>query len=98
MPSQDTSSIDIDYVAQLARIELTVEEKTQFAAQLKDILKYIEKLNPVDVVNVEPTAHPSPVYNVWREDKPFPGFSVDESLKNAPAQRDNQIVVPKVVE
>lgn len=98
MPTPNTSSIDIDYVAQLARIDLNAEEKTQFAVQMHDILKYIEKLNEIDVTNVKPTAHPYPVYNVWRKDEPHLSFLVEEALKNAPAQHENKIVVPKVVE
>jgi len=38
------------------------------------------------------------VYNVWGEDIPRPGLPVELALKNAPAQRDNMIVVPTVVE
>jgi len=47
---------------------------------------------------VEPTAHAFAVTNVWGDDVARPGLSVDQALRNAPAQRDNMIVVPKVVE
>ena len=94
----DTQNIDIDYVADLARIALTDDEKNLFSKQLGEILGYIEKLKSADVSNVEPMAHAFPVYNVWDEDKPVEGLSVDEALKNAPAVRDNMFVVPKVVE
>jgi aspartyl-tRNA(Asn)/glutamyl-tRNA(Gln) amidotransferase subunit C len=92
------TSIDIDYVANLARIALTDEEKARFSQQLGDVLKYIEKLNTVDVSGVEPTAHAFPVTNVWAEDKAEAGFPVEVALKNAPAARENMFVVPKVVE
>jgi aspartyl-tRNA(Asn)/glutamyl-tRNA(Gln) amidotransferase subunit C len=36
--------------------------------------------------------------NVWGEDIAGAGLSVVQALRNAPAQRDNMIVVPKVVE
>jgi aspartyl-tRNA(Asn)/glutamyl-tRNA(Gln) amidotransferase subunit C len=91
-------SMDIDYVANLARLALSAEEKTRFAAQLGDILAYFEKLNAVDVSGVEPMAHAFPVFNVLDEDVARPGLTVAEALRNAPAVRDNQIVVPKVVE
>ena len=90
--------LNIDHVANLARIALTPEEKTKFAEQLSDVLGYIEQLKKVDVSQVEPTAHAFPIYNVWSEDIPQPALSVELALKNAPAQRDNMIVVPKVVE
>jgi aspartyl-tRNA(Asn)/glutamyl-tRNA(Gln) amidotransferase subunit C len=92
------SDINIDYVANLARLALTAEEKIRFARQLGDILHYVEKLNGVDVSGVEPMAHASPVFNVWQADVPRPGLSVEQALRNAPAQRQNMIAVPKVVE
>ena len=98
MEKRDVSEIDIDYVARLARIELSGEEKQKLAPQLDKILDYFEKLKEVDVSGVEPTAHVFPIYNVWQEDVAEAGFSPGEALANAPAQRDNQVVVPKVVE
>ena len=92
------SDIDINYVANLARLSLTDAEKETFSRQLGDVLRYIEKLSAVDVSQVEPTAHAFPVSNVWAEDVAQPGLSVEAALKNAPAQRDNMVVVPVVVE
>jgi aspartyl-tRNA(Asn)/glutamyl-tRNA(Gln) amidotransferase subunit C len=92
------TDLNIDHVANLARLALTPEEKAGFSAQLNDILDYIEHLKELDVSGVEPTAHAFPLSNVWREDVAAPGLPVELALKNAPAQRDNMIVVPKVVE
>jgi len=92
------SDIDIDYVANLARIALTDTEKEIFSRQLGDVLRYIERLSAVDVSHVEPTAHAFPISNVWAEDTPQPGLPVEAALRNAPAQRDDMIVVPVVVE
>lgn len=91
-------TIDIDYVANLARIALTEEEKTLFSGQLDQVLTYIEKLNTVDVSEVEPMAHAFALTNVWGEDKAASPLPVETALKNAPAARDNMVVVPKVVE
>ncbi len=90
--------IDIDHLATLARLALTPEEKTRFTAQLGDILGYIEQLKTVNVDGVEPTAHATPIFNVLQADEPRPGLSVEDALRNAPAQRDHMIVVPRVVE
>ena len=62
------------------------------------MLAYIAQLNEVDVAGVEPTAHAFPVVNVWADDVAEPGLSVEDALRNAPEQRDNMFVVPKVVE
>jgi aspartyl-tRNA(Asn)/glutamyl-tRNA(Gln) amidotransferase subunit C len=90
--------LNIDHVAHLARLALTPEEKAKFSAQLGDVLHHIEALAKVDVSGVEPTAHAFPVFNVWADDIAQPGLPVELALQNAPAQRQNMIVVPKVVE
>lgn len=91
--------IDIDYVSNLARIELSDEEKAKLGGQLDDILGYFEKLNAVNVDGVEPMAHARPVFNVWREgDEAGETYSPEILTKMAPEQRENQVVVPKVVE
>lgn len=91
--------IDIDYVANLARIELSEEEKVKLGSQLDDILGHFDKLNAVDVEGVEPMAHARPVYNVWRQgDEAGETYNSEVLIRMAPEQRDNQVVVPKVVE
>lgn len=92
------ADLNLDHVAKLARLALTPDEKARFAQQLGDVLHHIEQLSKVDVTGVEPTAHAFPVVNVWADDVARPGLPVAEALRNAPAQRDHMIVVPKVVE
>jgi aspartyl-tRNA(Asn)/glutamyl-tRNA(Gln) amidotransferase subunit C len=92
------NELNLDHVANLARINLTAEEKARFGAQLGDVLGYIALLNEANVEGVEPTAHAFPVVNVWAEDVPEAGLTVEEALRNAPQKRDNMFVVPKVVE
>ncbi|MBA3849792.1 MAG: Asp-tRNA(Asn)/Glu-tRNA(Gln) amidotransferase GatCAB subunit C [Opitutus sp.] len=94
----DPQDFNVDYLAHLARLALTPEEKTRFAAQLGDVLHHIERLSEVNVNAVEPTAHAFPVENVWDADVPRAGLSVADALRNAPAQRENMISVPKVIE
>lgn len=93
-----SNDLNIDHVAMLARLALTPEEKKQFAGQLGDILAYVEQLRELDVSGVEPSAHAFDVCNVWAEDEPRPGLPVEQALRNAPEQRDQMFVVPKVVE
>lgn len=95
----ETPHIDIDYVANLARLDMSAEEKAKLGGQLDDILGYFEKLNAVDVEGVEPMAHAHRVFNIWREgDEPGETYSPEVLTNMAPEQRDNQVVVPKVVE
>lgn len=90
--------IDIDRVAELARLALTVEEKEKFSRQLAEVLHHIRQLEEVDVSGVEPTAHAFPSFNVWADDVAQAGLPVEAALRNAPAQRSNMVAVPKVVE
>ena len=75
------TEIDIQYVARLARLSLTPEEEQRFAAQLEQVLAYIEKLKEVDVSGVEPTAHAFPLVNVTRPDEVRPSLSNEEALR-----------------
>ena len=93
-----TTPIDVNYVAHLARLRLTAEEQAMFGAQLEHILSYIEKLNPLDVSQIEPTAHAVPMVNVTRPDVPRPGLSNEDALRNAPTQLNGLFMVPKIVE
>ena len=92
------AEIDIKYVAHLARLQLTPDEEKKLGAQLGNILGYIEKLNQLDVSDVEPTAHAVPMVNVTRPDEIRPSLPHDEALRNAPAQANGLFMVPKIVE
>ena len=90
--------MDLSRVVKFARIELTPEEERRLAPQLSEVLKYIEKLNELDVSGVEPTAHATPLSNVMREDEPRDSLSQEDALRNAPKAANGLFVVPKIVE
>jgi aspartyl-tRNA(Asn)/glutamyl-tRNA(Gln) amidotransferase subunit C len=94
----DKHSIDIDYVANLARIELSAQERERFSSQLEGILGYFEQLNQVDVTGVEPMAHAFQVENVLREDEAVDGFDPEVAVAHAAAKRNNMVQVPKVID
>lgn len=89
--------IDIEYVAKLARINLSEQQKEKFARQLKDILSYIEKLKELDVGKVEPISHVLPLKNVFRQDKVQPSLPIDKVLGNAPSKEGNNFSVPRII-
>ena len=60
--------LDVEYVAELARLKLTAEEISTFRSQLGHVLEHVAKLSRLDVAGVEPTAHSFPLYNVFRAD------------------------------
>lgn len=94
----ESPDLNIDRVAELARIALTPEEKATYAAQLGEVLKHVEQLKQVNVDGVEPTAHAFSIENVWADDVAQAGLSAEDALRNAPVQRQGMIAVPKVVE
>jgi aspartyl-tRNA(Asn)/glutamyl-tRNA(Gln) amidotransferase subunit C len=83
-------------VATLARLALTQEETEKFTAQLGQVLAHMEALAKIPTENV-PEVHP-PDHPVLRKDVPSPSLSVAIALSNAPAQANDLIVVPKIVE
>jgi len=93
-----TEEFDINYVAKLARLELTEQEKTKFTAQLGKIIDYFQLLGEVNTEGVEPTAHANPIYDVLRSDTTGTPFTQEQALRNAPQSTESQIVVPRVVE
>ncbi|HUI07599.1 MAG TPA: Asp-tRNA(Asn)/Glu-tRNA(Gln) amidotransferase subunit GatC [Verrucomicrobiae bacterium] len=96
--AEDTGKIDVAYVAHLARMHLSDAEKQKITAQLKDILSYMTKLNELDVSRVEPTAHATPLSNVFRKDEVRPCIDPAKILANAPKQARGLFIVPKIVE
>ena len=91
------SHMDVRYVANLARLELTDAEVATFQPQLEAILRHAEALAKLDVTGIEPTAHPVPVFDRMRPDLPHQSLTPAAVLQNAPDHAQGQIRVPKVV-
>ena len=92
------SSQEVEYVANLARLEISDEEKEKFTLQLNDILLYIDKLNKLDTEGVAPMSHAIAVTNAFREDNIAVSLGTEKSLANAPDARGEFFRVPKVIE
>ena len=89
--------IDVNKVANLARLNLTEEESVTFQRQIEDILGYINKLEELDIDDIEPTAHAAPVFDRIREDVTKPSLDRDAFLNIAPSVSNDQLKVPKVI-
>jgi len=90
--------IDVAYVAELARLELTDAEKAVFQPQLEKIVGYVEKISSVDVPDVPPTMHGRAIVNAFREDVVHPSLDRETALANAPARTGDEFMLPKIVE
>ncbi|MFY9268735.1 MAG: Asp-tRNA(Asn)/Glu-tRNA(Gln) amidotransferase subunit GatC [Candidatus Manganitrophaceae bacterium] len=86
------------HVAKLARLQLSPEETERFTDQLSHILTYVEKLNRLDTVGIEPTSHVLSLSNVFREDRLRPSLPVEKALENAPDAEGPYFQVPKIIE
>lgn len=92
------TEFDVAYVASLARLNLTPEEKQLFQKQLDDVLNHVARLAQLDLAQIEAATHTIPIFNVFREDEPRIFFSAEQALSNAPQKANNLFIVTKVVE
>lgn len=91
---------DINYVAELARLKLTAEEKRRFGPQLRSILTYVKKISELKTDSVLPTFQTTGLKDVAREDKvdPKQTLSQKETLANAPGKQGDFFKVKRVFE
>jgi aspartyl-tRNA(Asn)/glutamyl-tRNA(Gln) amidotransferase subunit C len=105
---------DVVYVAALANLDLTEEERTGMLRDLNSILDYVDRLNELDTSNVPPMAQVSDRYGVDQAKQGSERFAYasredvveglrksvvhDEALANAPDADEHFFRVPKVIE
>jgi aspartyl-tRNA(Asn)/glutamyl-tRNA(Gln) amidotransferase subunit C len=105
---------DVAYVADLANLELSAQERTGMVRDLNSILDYIDRLNELDTSNVEPMAQVSDRYGVDESKQGSERFLYatredileglrnslpqDVALQNAPDANGTFFRVPKVIE
>jgi aspartyl-tRNA(Asn)/glutamyl-tRNA(Gln) amidotransferase subunit C len=105
---------EVTYVADLANLELTQEERVRMVRDLNSILGHVESLNELDTANVPPMAQVSDRYGLddskrgserfayaSREDVKEglrKSFPREVALANAPDADGTFFRVPKVIE
>lgn len=92
---------DIEKVAQLAHLEITVAEREAFTPQMADIVAYVEQLNDLDTSQVEPatgglTAEGEQTEST-RPDVVRPSLGQKIALEEAPDPAAGHFRVPKVL-
>lgn len=88
---------EVLYVANLARLNVDDESVEKLAAQIGEILSYVDTLEKVDTRGVEPTTHAIDLTNALRDDVVHTHPGAEATLANAPDKEDEMFVVPKVV-
>lgn len=89
---------DVEYVAELARLNFTEEEKESLIGELNNVLGYIDKLNELDTDDVDIIVNPYYIENKFREDEIKPSMDLKDVIKNSPKNLEEYIVVPKIIE
>lgn len=89
---------DVLKLARLSRLRLSDEEVEKFGPELSKILNYVEMLKAVDVAGLEPTYQVTGLKNVMRPDEVIDyGYQAADLLRGAPASKDNQFKVKRVL-
>jgi aspartyl-tRNA(Asn)/glutamyl-tRNA(Gln) amidotransferase subunit C len=105
---------DVAYVAELANLDLTEEERGRMLRDLNSILEYVDRLSELNTDKVEPMAQVSDRYGVDEARQGSERFAYasrddvkeglrkslphEEAVKNAPETDGTFFVVPKVIE
>lgn len=89
---------DVEYIAELARLKFTEEEKESLKKDMNNVLEYVKELQELDTENTEVLVNPLYIENRFREDEIEEGIEGEKFLENAPDRLDDYLRVPKVIE
>lgn len=90
--------INVEKVANLAKLSLSDNEKVLMESELAAIIGFADKLSEIDTDGVEITAHIVPVTNVLRDDNVTNQPNREALLANAPTKAAGCMTVPKTFE
>lgn len=88
----------IDHISSLAKLSFEGEKRDAIKNDLRNILKFMEKLNTINTENIEPLIFLSEEINVLREDIPNQTATHEDALKNAPKKDSDYFRIPKVLD
>lgn len=92
------SAEDVNYIAQLSRLNVPETELEIFTEQFNQILNYADILQKIDTTGIEPSPYVLPIRNAFREDVAKEGVSHEAALSNAPDVENDGFKVPRVIE
>jgi aspartyl-tRNA(Asn)/glutamyl-tRNA(Gln) amidotransferase subunit C len=87
----------VENLCKLACLEFDLAGKQEIKKDLQKMIGFVEKLNELDLRDVEPLLYMGEETNVLRDDIPQNALSRAEALKNAPAADNIYFKVPQVV-
>lgn len=88
---------ELEVTAELASLKLEEKDFVKFMQEVEQILAYFEKMEELDVDDLEPTTHAFVKKNRVRPDiiKDFPDN--DRLLDAAPEEEDRYFLIPNVL-
>ena len=90
--------IDIAKVARLARLAIPEGELDEYRRQCEVILDHAARVQALPTDGVEPTSHPLPRTNAFRDDVVTGSLDRDEVLSQAPDRDGDYFVVPRILD
>ena len=93
-----SQKINIDQIAELARLSLKPDERAKLSKDLEEILAYVDQLQELKTDTIPPTSHVLPIENVFRKDSVKPSQVRAVVLKHAPKSEGKFFKVPKIIE
>ena len=87
----------VDKLAHLSRLKFNEAEKDEIKKDLQNMIGFVEKLNELNLDDIQPLLHISEEVNVLREDEVKGSISREEALMNAPEHDGQFFKVPKVI-
>ena len=94
----ENHSMNVAYIAKLASLELSDQEKELFQAQLDQVLAYVDQLNEVELPETISETNRGVSLSELREDVATGSISHEEVIQNAPASTNGCIRVPKIID
>ena len=88
----------LEYLANLARIELNPKEEKKLLEDLKKILDHFEELKELDTKNVEAMAGGTNLKNVFRDDETAAATNKQAGVHAFPQTEKGFLKVPPVFE
>lgn len=88
----------VDHLAHLSRLEFEQQAKEEIVADLNKMLGFVEKLNELNVDNIDPLIYMTDEVNILRADTNSTTLSKEDALQNAPQHDSDYFKVPKVID
>jgi len=87
----------VEYIAKLAKIEISEKESNFLSSQLSEIINYVDKLKEINTEKIKPMRGLFTEKKLTRKDQSKINPAKEDILKNAPASLDNFFKIPKVI-